>query len=65
MMSQFTNAIVQGFRLLFGPRITVTKTYTVREMTADECKAFDDAFVAMDAAFAEMNKAFEALRGDG
>lgn len=50
---------------LFAPRLTVTKSHTVREMTPAEQKAFDDAFAAMDTAFAEMDKAFKALRGDG
>lgn len=56
---------------LFGLRVTITKTYTVREMTPDESAAFDAAFAAMDTAFAEMGKAFDALKngpsaqGDG
>lgn len=45
---------------LFAPRITVTKTYTVREMTPSERAAFDKAFQAMDTAFAEMDRAFRA-----
>ena len=45
---------------LFAPRITVTKTYTVREMTPSEHAAFDKAFQAMDTAFAEMNREFRA-----
>lgn len=47
---------------LFAPRITITKTYTVREMTDDESKAFDAAFEAVDTAFAEMGKAINTLR---
>lgn len=46
---------------LFAPRITVTKTYTLRDMTPDESKAFDAAFAAMDTAFAQMDKAFKTL----
>ena len=46
---------------LFAPRITVTKTYTVRDMTPDESKAFDAAFAAMDTAFDQMDKAFKTL----
>jgi len=49
---------------LFAPRITVTKTYAVREMTPDESKAFDAAFAAMDHAFAQMDKAFKTLSGE-
>lgn len=57
----FTNAIIQGFRAIFGPRVTVTKSYTVREMTPSEQKAFDDAFEAMDLALAEMDKALDII----
>lgn len=49
---------------LFAPRITITKTYTVREMTPDESKAFDAAFAAMDHAFAQMDNAFKTLSGE-
>lgn len=46
---------------IFAPRITITKTYTVREMTDAESEAFDAAFSAMDAAFTKMDEAFEEV----
>lgn len=60
MTSAFTNAIARGFRSLFAPRVTVTKVYSTRTMTAEEVIAFDKAFEAMDAAFDEMNRAIRA-----
>lgn len=62
MSSAFTNAIARGLRSLFAPRVVVTKTYTVREMTPSERAAFDKAFQAMDAAFDEMNRAIRATK---
>lgn len=41
---------------LFAPRITITKTYTVREMTPDESAAFDEVFVHFDKTFEAMEE---------
>lgn len=46
---------------IFSPRVTITKTYIVREMTKAESEAFDAAFSAMDAAFTKMDEAFQRV----
>lgn len=50
---------------IFSPRVTVTKHYSVRPMTAAEQEAFDRAFTSMDTAFAEMDKAFQSISQGG
>lgn len=53
-------------RDLFAPRITISKTYTAREMTPDEADAFDELFVHFEAthsAMQELSRRLAANRG--
>lgn len=53
---------------LFAPRITISKTYTAREMTPEEADAFADVFVHFEAthsAMQELSRRLAANRGKG